>query len=199
MTVKNRRSLIITATIIVIAIFFVSFWLLGIFPIGMTLIEKNPTNTTFINKNLSLNKLPLEIREGFHIVDNSITLTKWEFNSTNTKIINLYATDIRNESDIKGLQGKEIGNYTIYVTRDTEFERNRAYVQQQLTQFWNNPDYQVSDTEMINDPNGPYAILWCYRLTPENQKLDNTTMKGWKILVYVESYPPSPEKTIKSE
>ncbi len=194
---NNKISLVITAAIIIIAILFVYFWMSGIFPRVMTTTEKNPVNITpaFINTNFSLSKIPLEIRNEVQMIDNSITLTKWEFNSTSTNVINLYATDIRNESEIKGLQAKKIGNYTIYVIRDKEFEFTRSEVEAYIMELEKNPDYQIGSSEMVQDPNGPYAILWCYSSTPENKKLDNTVIKGWKILVYVGSLPPIPQTT----
>jgi hypothetical protein len=112
-------------------------------------------------------------------------------------VINLYAIDIRNESEIKGFEGKKIGNDTIYIIHDTDFETKRSEVFAYLWELKKNPDYQISDISMVTDPYGPYVELWCYKSTPENKKLDNTMIQGWKILVYVESYPPSPEKTIK--
>jgi hypothetical protein len=189
---KNRMPWIITAAIIIIVIFFMYFWMSGTFPKGMTGSEKNSVNFTpeFIDTDLSLNKLPLEIRHEVLIIDNSFTLTKWEFNSTNNNVINLYAPDIRNENEIKGLQGKKIGNYTFYVIRDREFEISRAEVEAYIMELEKNPDYQIGSSEMVQDPNGPYAIVWCYRSTPGNKKLDNTVIKGWKILVYTESLPP---------
>jgi len=204
MTVKNRRSLIITATIIVIAIFFVSFWLSGIFPTGMTLIEKNPTNTTFIDKNSSPSKLPPDLQDVIEqIARNHIfTINKWEFDPVKCDEIIFYVHDIRNESSIEDLQGKQIGNYTLKIIHDTEFETTRSEVNAYLNELGNNPDYQINsismNTDRINDPPENHAELWVYKSTPENKKLDNTVIKGWKILVYPVSSPPYTTKTPKA-
>jgi hypothetical protein len=145
----------------------------------------------FIDKNFSLSQLPDEIRHDVREIDNSFPLTKWEFNSTNNAI-NLYTTDIRNESDIRGFQGKQIGNYSIYVIHDREFETNRIEVRDYLNGLRGNTSYQINSFEMVLDPKGPYVELWVYKTTEENKKMDKTMIKGWKILVYPVS-PPRPE------
>jgi hypothetical protein len=79
-----------------------------------------------------------------------------------------------------------------------------------LWELKKNPDYQITDISMISDslvdPPELHAELWCSDSTPANKKLDDTVIKGWKIFVYVESYPPSkfleptrvPEKNISN-
>lgn len=145
-------------------------------------------SSDFIDKNFSISQLPIEIRRDVQKIDNSFPLTKWEFNATNNAI-NLYATDIRNENDIREFQGKQIGNYSIYVIHDTEFETNRIEVHDYLNSLRGNASYQISSIEMVLDPTGFYVELWVYKMTEENKKMDKTMMKGWKILVYPVSSP----------
>jgi PKD repeat protein len=122
------------------------------------------------------------------------TISKWEFDPT-TEELTLYAYDINNPRVIDNFQAKLVGKYSIRVVHDTEFEKNRADVQQRLLQLRKNPDYQIAwiamHTDTINDPPENYVELWAYKSTPENKKLDNTVIKGWKILVYPVSQPPS--------
>jgi len=192
---KSRISLLIIAGIIIVA--FSTVLLMSGMPEPKVTSQDGSINRSpdFIDKNYSLSQLPLEIRHDVREIDNSFPLTKWEFNATNNTI-NLYATDIRNESDIRRFQGKQIGNYSIYVIHDIEFETTRAEVESYLSQLRKNPDYQIAwigmDTNPLENPTGHYAELWCYSSTPANKKLDNTTIQGWKILVYPVS-PPRPE------
>lgn len=196
-TMKNQKKILIIMVVGIIAVFFVILSLSGFFPKGMMGESKSPENLTpgFIDRNLSVNKLPPEIKAEVQKNNKGITPLKWEFNSTNNDVINLYVTDIRNESVINVLQEKKIGDYTLRVINDREFETIRSEIKEYLNELQKNPEYQIRSTELVQDPDGPYAILWCYKSTPENQKLDKTTIKGWKIFVYVESLPPTATTT----
>jgi hypothetical protein len=195
---KNRIPLIITAAIVIIAVVFVYLWMLGLLiPKGTTIDEKPSVNITpvFSDKNLSLRRLPPDIRDEVLFIDNSIPLNKWEFNSTNNNVINLYAYDIRNKSEISGLQGKQIGNYTIFVIHDIEFETTRSEVEEYLRDLMSNPDYQIATfgigVNHLVDPTEYFVDLWCYSSTSENKKLDKTVIKGWKIIVRPMAPPPT--------
>lgn len=151
----------------------------------------------FKDLNSSPSKLPSEIeREMWPITQEyHFTVNKWEFDPEIRNEINLYAHDIRNESMIEELQGKQIGNYTIHIIHDTEFETIRLEVVAYLTELRKNPEYQIAHismvTDRISDPPGNYAELWCTGETPANRKLDGTLVKGWRILVYPMSPPPT--------
>jgi hypothetical protein len=122
------------------------------------------------------------------------TLSKWEFDPALNEIT-LYAHDINNQQEIDNLQRKSVGKYSIRIVHDTEFEKNLEDVRQQLAELRKNPDYQIAGmvmtTDTLNDPPQNYVELWVYKSTVENQKLNNTVINGWKILVYPESLPPS--------
>jgi len=201
--IKNRIPPIITAAIIIIVILLVYLWITGIFPKGSTTIENDPVNITpeFKDANISLNKLPPEIHGEIRTLErkNSFTLDKWEFNSGKKTEINLYAHDIRNKSAIKDLQMKKIGNYTIQIIHDMEFEAIRADVEQQLVKLKKIPDYHISWIGMVTDTNidppEHNVELWVDMSTPENKKLDNTVIKGWNIHVYPISPPPTTQVT----
>lgn len=199
MVIKSQISLIITAAIIIIAILFACLWIIGIHPKGVITIENSSANVTFTYKdtNSSLIKLPSEIQNEISYYEGQyhFTIDKWEFDPEQSKQIILYAHDIRNASSIEDLQGKRIGKYTIFIIHDTEFETTRAEVEAYLIELKKNPDYQIARISMITDsfvdPTGHYAELWCDSSTIENKKLDNTTIKGWKILIYPMSPPPT--------
>lgn len=159
-------------------------------------------NPPFIDTNSSPSKLPPEVHDQMWPLKQEyhFTVNKWEFDPVKRSTINLYSHDIRNATLIKDLQGKQIGNYTIYIIHDTEFEAIREEVRVYLNELRKNPDYQINSismvTDRIHDPPENYAELWCYDSTPENKKLDNTRIKGWKILVYPVSPPPHTAQTL---
>ena len=191
MTTKNRIPLIITAAIIVIAVLFAYLWISGTFPKRMTTTEKLSENFTpkFKNTNFSLNKLPIEFQDEIrHYSSGNFTLDKWEFDPVNGDEINLYAHSVRNEEAVEDFQRKKIGNYTIHIIHDTEFETARREVEAYLSQLRKNPAYQIANfdwiTDSFADPPRQYVELWCYSSTPENRNLDNKIILGWKILVY---------------
>jgi hypothetical protein len=197
MTTKNRIPLIVTAAIIIVAILFVCLWISGTFPKWMTPPEKPSFTVTpeLNNTSTHLKYFPQEIRGEIQSLAGkySLPLNIWGFDPINNEI-NLYAYGIHNESAIKDLQRKQIGNYTIHIINDTEILNARSEVRSQLTQLGKNPEYQIGFINMMtdaSDPSGYYAELWASNSTPENKKLDNMVIKGWKIQVYPMSPIPS--------
>lgn len=55
-------------------------------------------------------------------------------------------------------------------------------------QYREDPAYEIHTIGLITDYNRDipeyYAELWVYNSTPENKKLDNALIEGWKIQVY---------------
>jgi hypothetical protein len=102
--------------------------------------------------------------------------------------MNSHLCDRDNESTVSDLQEKLIGNYTIHIIQDSEFEDIRANVSQQLRQLMENPDYQIATlgmiTDRINDPPENYVELWVYKSIPDNKRLDKTVVNGWTLRVY---------------
>jgi hypothetical protein len=151
MLMKNRLPLIVACVVIIIVIIFLSLWILGAFPTGIAIPAEKPVkNSTpgFNYANFSVTKLPSELqREIWHLEENNhFTVGKWEYYSKDHTVINLYASDILNESAISDLQGKQIGNYTIHIIRETEFEATRAEVRRQLMQYREDPAYEIHTT-----------------------------------------------------
>ena len=114
-------------------------------------------------------------------------ISKLEFNP-DKKEITLYIYDIDDTCEIKTLQGKQIGDYSIKIIHDMEYEDTRAEVRSQLLELKKDSSYQLAHISMVTDTFGDqpgnYAELWVYKLTPENQKLQGTTIQGWTILIY---------------
>jgi hypothetical protein len=192
MTQENRKSLIITIVILLIAVFLISLLMSGVFQMEMTsphnpLINKSPD---FMDANSSPSKLPSDVKQDIDGISRDVvfSVNKWEFDPVKKDTIILYTYDIRNKSLIENLQGKQIRNYTLRIIHDIEFETTRKDVSDYLYDLRKNPDYQVNSvymvTDRINYPPGNNAEVWVYNSTPENMKLDKTMIKGWKISVY---------------
>lgn len=124
-------------------------------------------------------------------------ISKWEFDPTSNELL-IYAYDIGKLLVIDDIQTKTIGEYSVRMIHDTEFEKNRADVRQQLGELMKNSDYQIASIDMttdtLNDPPENYVEIWVYKSTPENKNLDNSVINGWKILVYPVSQPPPDSK-----
>ncbi len=114
-------------------------------------------------------------------------INDWNLNST-TKELTLFTYDIREDQVMENDRKTIIGNYSIRLVHDSEFETNRAEVQRKLLDLRKNPEYQIGGISMITDafgdPPGNYAELWVYKTTPQNEKLEYADMQGWIIRVY---------------
>jgi hypothetical protein len=197
-SMKNRIPLVIAAAILVVAILFVYFWIPGLFP-KENITAENPLVNVSPELNTSLKNFPPEIRDEIQSLAGkySLALNIWGFDPINNEI-NIYADSIPDESAINDLQKKQIGNYTIYILNSSEILHAEAEVRNQLTELTQphkNTEYQMGFISMMTDisstPTRYYAELWAYKSTPENKKLDNMVIKGWKIQVYPMSPIPS--------
>lgn len=159
------------------------------------------TGKTFINNQ----DIPDDLKNELRLLnDNGLfTISKWEFDPTSKELV-VYAYDIGKLQMIDGIHIKSVGEFSVRMIHDMEFEKNRTDTRQQLGELMKNSDYQIASIDMttdtLNDPPENYVELWVYKSTPENKKLNNTVMNGWKILVYPVSPPPSDnEKSLKKE
>jgi hypothetical protein len=195
---KNCIPLVIAAVIIIVAILFAYLWIPGLFPKENTTTEKPSGNVTpeLNNTNTRLRNFPPEIRGEIQTLAGkySLALNILGFDPINNEI-NLYAYGIPNESAFSDLQGRQIGNYTIHIINYTEILNARDEVYIQLFQIQKKPEYQIAHISMMedifSDPKEYTVELWAYNSTPENKKLDNMVIKGWKIQVYPMSPIPS--------
>jgi hypothetical protein len=195
---KNRKPLIITVMIIVIAIVFVYFSISGIFvQTGKTPVEQPLANSTpaLPKINSSFKNFPPEIQGEIQTISDTYSIPPpyWGFDPVNNEI-DLIAHDINSTSAIKELPGKQIGNYRIHAFNDTELASTQSEVSAHLWELMKNRDYQISNIALVTsgsviNPTGPYVELWAYKSAPENEKLDKTMIKGWRILVFPLSYP----------
>jgi hypothetical protein len=119
-----------------------------------------------------------------------LPVSKWEFNPANNELI-YYTYDIQDASVMTAYQGKRIGNYSIRIIHDTEFEKTREEVHYYLSKLRNDPTYEIANIWMETDMFGLtegypayYAELWVYNSTPQNKDLNFKKIKGWTIMVY---------------
>jgi len=189
----NNKIPVITAAVVILVVFLAYLWISGLLiPKGITNYERSSINSisTFKDINNSPSRLPPDILDNISSLQDlyHISINKWEFDPVNQNQIIVFAYDIRNDSAIKEISGKEIGNFSIRLIRDIEFENTRAEVEQELSGLKKDPAYHISWIGMVTDtsldPIGRRAEVWVDMSTPENQKLDKTVIKGWKIFVY---------------
>jgi hypothetical protein len=204
---KQIPIIIISTAIIVTAILFAGFRISGPVPTNVTTTVTPSLHVTpDLNRtNFYLKYFPADTRDEIQTlaVGYSINISYWGFDPLNNEI-NLYDYGIQNESILKELRGKKIGNYTVHVMNSTEILNAQDEVQNQLFRLQKDPKYQIVHITMGPDltinPTRYYTELWCYSSTPENKKLDNAMIKGWRIAVYpvapLPSYTDNSSKSI---
>ncbi|HVN73047.1 MAG TPA: hypothetical protein VMT44_00465 [Methanoregula sp.] len=184
---KIQIPLIITIIMMLVIV-------IGVY-LGLSYVITQKENITTVNQSLvnpytlTEKTSPAEIskqlnRMFFHF---KFGINKWEF-GPDANEITLHIYDIHNESQVEELQGARLDNYSIRLIHDTEFEKTRQAVEDNLIRLRNNTQLQISfidmDTDPFGDPPEYTAEVWVSNLTPENRNLDNTMINGWRIHVY---------------
>ena len=195
MILKNRIPLLLTVAIIIVAILFGYIFMSGVLDQKVTtpnekfLVNKTPE---LANINSSFKDFPPEIQGQIQILAEkySIAFDYWGFDPVNHEI-DLIANGIHDANATNDLHRKKTGNYTIHIFNETELETTQSEVRAYLDELKKNPDYQITPYMMVMDREGPYVDLWCSKLTPDNLKLDNKVIKGWRIHVLVCCGAPS--------
>jgi hypothetical protein len=196
---KNRISLVVIGTIIIFIFGIACIGISGIQGKGNSTSTENPITavpTNITNQNITPEKtLYPELLKQLRMLNiryHDFGIHRWEF-GPNTDEITLYTYAVHNESVIQNLQGTKINNYTIRIIHDTEFEKTQHELVQKLTLIQQDSRYQIDHFYTVVDPFGDppedTIELWVVALTPENRKLDNTEMDGWKVVVYPMSTP----------
>jgi len=120
-------------------------------------------------------------------LNDQFSINDWEFDP-NTKEFVVYVHDIKDEHVIDSYQNKTIGDNTVRIVYDKEFEINRVNVEKQLFELKKDSDYQISwigmVTHTMSEPSEKSVEMWVYKSTPQNQKMDGTVIQGWTIHVY---------------
>jgi len=114
------------------------------------------------------------------IVKNDIRISRWSVDKDN-KRINIFVWELNAEN--KKFDGKKIDGWTINVIEDVELkeeiEKLDAEIKKRLK------DTSASWIGSVDPRTGSKtAEIWVHNLTPESQKLHNTTLYGWKIYVW---------------
>jgi len=203
MITDSQKKLMTVTLIFLIAIFFTYLWISGFFQTSMTILNNSSPGAShnYSDLNASPSKLPSGIKPDIEKVsqENFFVVNTWEFDPEKKDTIILFVIDIRNESAVADLQGMKIKNYTITLIHDSEFDKTQQEVSDYLWNLGKNPDYQINAVWMsvnrLNNLPENNAEVWVYKSTPENEKLDNTMIKGWRIRVYPVSSPPLTTQT----
>lgn len=204
---KIQSLLVIVGIVIIVAVIFAYLGMSGILIQEGTIPSEKPitivptisTNPDILPEGLASPEL-LEQLKNLNLQNHDFAINKWGIDP-NANEITLYVNNIRNQSQIDDLQGSHISNYTVRIIHDTEFEKVRDAVYYNLTQLRRDSRYHINTINMGTNAfgisNSPryYAEVWVDELTPENQKLDNTMMQGWRIQIlkpsfYPENYKP---------
>ncbi|OPY36073.1 MAG: hypothetical protein A4E35_02115 [Methanoregula sp. PtaU1.Bin051] len=120
----------------------------------------------------------------------NFSISLWEIDPNNEQVT-FYICRVRNQDEIHNIQGKKIDNWTIRIIHDTEFEKEIDSIYIELNKLKMKPELQILSFYAQKDPwvvpPKKEIILWVKNQTPENQQLDKTDMRGWKISVYIDS------------
>ncbi len=111
----------------------------------------------------------------------TFSISKWGFDPDNKRVV-LYAYSIgsekrrvQDEKGMEALQGREIGDWTLTVIHDVDYEKEREQLVAELLQFRkDHPEleigaFSISPTELE---------LWVANRTPANEVLNGTVMHG---------------------
>jgi len=207
-TMKLQSLLVFVGIVIIVAVIVAYLGISGILIQEGTIPSEKPitivstisTNPNILPESLASPEL-LEQLKNLNLQYHDFAINKWGIDPNTNEII-LYMNNIRNQSQIDDLQGTHICNYTIRIIHDTEFEKIRDEVYNNLTLLRKDSRYQINTINMgtnafgISDSPRYYAEVWVNELTPENQKLDNTMIQGWRIQILKPSFDPENYKPL---
>lgn len=138
-------------------------------------------NTLPDDVNKEINRIRFTSSQKFYI-------SKWDID-LNKEQVTFYAYQIREEGEIKNLQGKKIGNWSIRIIHDTVFEKEFENIFSDMKKLKQKPELQILSFDVETDPwvvpPEKRIVLWVTKQTPENQKLDKTELGDWRISVYI--------------
>ncbi|MDK2889393.1 MAG: hypothetical protein PWR21_24 [Methanoculleus sp.] len=135
--------------------------------------------------NMTPDGVPKEVREELKDLqrgnNRTFSISKWGFDPDNKRVV-LYAYSIgserrrvQDEKGMEALQGREIGDWTLTVIHDVDYEKEREQLVAELLQFRkDHPEleigaFSISPTELE---------LWVANRTPANEVLNGTVMHG---------------------
>lgn len=110
------------------------------------------------------------------LLDRNVRILRW-IADTADKRIDLICYRITPES--QEVHGKTINGWTINVTYDTELKRQAEEIGAEVMRWREEPEMQIAGEYIsLSDKE---VVLFVYNYTPENQRLHNKTIDGWKI------------------
>jgi hypothetical protein len=111
----------------------------------------------------------------------SIPFVNWGFDPVNDEI-DLSAYDFHDTNAINDLNEKKIGNYTIHIFNETELKKEESVVRAYFTELGKKPEYQIDNINLETHSGRSYITLYYNVSTTENQKIQNSNYKGWKVI-----------------
>lgn len=172
---ERTHALIIVALLVILISVCCAVWALWILPSPGKTAEWEP------------DRIPEDLKEVWDTIrlHRNFSICRWEFDSQEKQAF-LYVIDIRDENDVRDLQGARINNWTIQVFYDAEYEKERNLAWEAFMNIEKDPGLDIAAFDMGSDE----VIMWVWNLTPENQALDGKVIHGRRIFICVSPTPP---------
>jgi hypothetical protein len=177
--IRGSAPLIIAIAVVILAIIYFSIWIFG-----ACQLKENPNDRKVI-ENMTAEKLPDDVLEGI-MLHQKFAVIKWEYDYENKQFI-IYAIRRGNQYNVSDLQGKQIGNWTIKIIHDVDYENETDLVLADLKELKKNPDLQLGEYDI-----GDKEInIWVPNLTSENRALEGKVIRGRMVHIWQNLHPPS--------
>ena len=97
-------------------------------------------------------RIPEDLKEVWDTIrlHRNFTICRWEFDSQEKQAF-LYVIDIRDENDVRDLQGVRINNWTIQVFYDAEYEKERNLAWEAFMNIEKDPGLDIAAFDMGSD------------------------------------------------
>ncbi len=138
-------------------------------------------------------EFPEEVREELKDLrrgnNRTFSISKWGFDP-DKKLVVVYAYSrseermVQDKKGMEALQGRKIGDWTLTVIHDVDYEKEREQVAAELLQF----QKEHPELEIVGCITSPTTIdMWVRNLTPDNEVLNGTVMHNRTVQVLWES------------
>jgi hypothetical protein len=121
--------------------------------------------------------------------DQGYSISKLELDYESNQAI-VYVTNVYNEENVNDLQGRQVGNWTIRVVHDVNYEKELNLLVADLEELRENPELNIASFTV--SPKKVNILVW--NLTPENQALKGTMMHGRRVYVWKTTMPPTEDR-----
>ncbi len=168
-----------------------SILVVAILSIAIFIVKQPNEKKEESNKKELLPKIKSEIEHLFLEPEaiNKIGTTRWSVDEAE-KRINIFVWELTPENE--KFNGMKIDGWTINIIEDLELKKEVDEINTEFEKLKEKPEMQIGTWDITIDPKTGSKIInvWVHDLTPENQKLHNTTINGWIVYVYKSLIPP---------